>query len=41
MYFGRYGPLEDTKIEKKLFLERLNYLIHTLERNDEKEKKKY
>jgi len=39
MYFGRYGPLEDIKIEKKLFLERLNYLIHTLERNNEKGKK--
>ena len=37
MYFGRYGFVEDTKEEKKLFLERLNYLIHSLEYNDKKE----
>ena len=37
MYYGRYGFVEDTKEEKKLFLERLNYLIHSLEYNDKKE----
>ena len=37
MYFGRYGFVEDTKEEKKLFLERLNYLIHSLDYNDKKE----
>lgn len=37
MYFGRYGPVEDTKIEKKLFLERLNDLVHTFEYNNKKE----
>lgn len=37
MYFGRYGPVEDTKIEKKLFLERLNGLVHTFEYNNKKE----
>ena len=29
--FGRYGPVVDTKIEKKQFLESLNDLIHTYE----------
>ena len=37
IYFGRYGPVEDTKIEKKLFMERLNYLFHSLAFNDTKE----
>ena len=37
MYFGRYGSLEDTKEEKKLFFERLNSVIHTLEYNDKKQ----
>ena len=37
IYFGRYGPVEDTKIEKKLFLERLNNLFHSLAHDYTKE----
>ena len=33
--FGRYGPVVDTKIEKKQFLESLNDLIHRYENNFE------
>ena len=37
IYFGRYEPVEDPIIEKKLFLERLNDLIHTLTHNNTKQ----
>ena len=33
IFFGRYGPVEDTKIEKEQFLESLNHLIQTYEHN--------
>ena len=37
IYFGRYGPVEDAKIEKKLFLERLNSLNQILDYKNTKE----
>ena len=37
IFFGRYGPVEDTKIEKKLLLEKLNGLNQIVDPKDKNE----
>ena len=37
IFYGRYGPIEDTKIEKKQFLDNLNGLIHSYDHNFKKD----